>query len=194
MTASFRGALAVPVVILALVVGACGDDDKSDSASDTTAGDSTETTAKAAPSDLPTCAEAYPADPAATGGADSVETRGAPEMKACATEGDQLVVIDQVTGTGAEVAAGGTVTAQYSGVVAETGEEFDSSWSRGEPATFPLDQVIQGWTDGLVGMKVGGRRTLVIPADQAYGANPPPGSGIPANADLVFTIDLVSSP
>ena len=68
---------------------------------------------------------------------------------------------------------------------------FDESWSSGQPVTFPLDRVIPGWSQGLVGMKEGGRRTLVIPAELAYGANPPPGSDIPADAALVFTVDLV---
>jgi FKBP-type peptidyl-prolyl cis-trans isomerase len=61
----------------------------------------------------------------------------------------------------------------------------------GQPISFPLDGVIRGWSEGLVGMKVGGRRTLVIPGDMAYGANPPPGAGIAPNETLVFTVDLV---
>jgi FKBP-type peptidyl-prolyl cis-trans isomerase len=60
----------------------------------------------------------------------------------------------------------------------------------GQPISFGLDQVIKGWTDGVPGMKVGGTRRLVIPAEMAYGSTPPPGSGIPANAPLVFDITL----
>ena len=77
------------------------------------------------------------------------------------------------SGEGDPVAAGATVTAQYLGVGASTGKEFDSSWSRGEPATFPLADVIEGWQKGIPGMKMGGRRLLVIPAAQAYGAPRP---------------------
>ena len=83
------------------------------------------------------------------------------------------------------------MTAAYLGVGASTGETFDSSWERGQPATFPLDQVIPGWSEGLVGMKVGGRRELVIPAEQAYGDQPPAGSGIKPGETLVFVVDLV---
>lgn len=120
-----------------------------------------------------------------------IEERGKPEI-AAQDQVTELVVTDDVVGTGAEVQAGDTITAHYVGVQASDGVEFDSSWSRGEPATFPLDRVIQGWSEGLVGMKEGGRRTLVIPAEQAYGQSPPPGSGIQPGATLVFTVDLVS--
>jgi peptidylprolyl isomerase len=129
-----------------------------------------------------------------SGGSDvlaEIEERGKPEI-AAQDQVTELVVTDDVVGTGAEVQAGDTITAHYVGVQASDGVEFDSSWSRGEPATFPLDRVIQGWSEGLVGMKEGGRRTLVIPAEQAYGQSPPPGSGIQPGATLVFTVDLVS--
>jgi FKBP-type peptidyl-prolyl cis-trans isomerase len=107
------------------------------------------------------------------------------------TEVTQLQKIDQVVGTGAEVKAGDTVTAHYTGAVAATGIIFQSSKDTGQPATFPLSNVIKGWQDGVPGMKVGGKRRLIIPADQAYGPNPPEGSNIPANAPLVFDIELV---
>jgi FKBP-type peptidyl-prolyl cis-trans isomerase len=104
-----------------------------------------------------------------------------------------LEKIDTVVGTGAEVKAGDTVSVHYTGAVAATGAIFQSSKDFGtEPVTFPLSGVIKGWTDGIPGMKVGGTRRLVIPAAQAYGANPPGGSGIPANADLVFDVELVA--
>ena len=104
---------------------------------------------------------------------------------------DSLQKIDTVVGTGEEAKAGDTVTAHYTGAVAATGIVFQSSHDMGRPIPFGLDQVIKGWTDGVPGMKVGGKRRLLIPADQAYGANPPQGAGIPANADLVFDIELV---
>lgn len=111
------------------------------------------------------------------------------------TPGDpvtELVVTDLIVGAGDEVPAGATVTAHYVGYGAATGVMFDSSWARGEPATFPLDQVILGWQEGLVGMQVGGRRLLVIPSSLGYGQNPPPGSGIEPGETLIFVVDLVS--
>lgn len=104
-----------------------------------------------------------------------------------------LEKIDIVVGTGEEVKPGATVSVHYTGAVAATGEVFQSSKDFGtNPITFPLSGVIKGWTDGIPGMKVGGTRRLVIPAAQAYGATPPPGSGIPANADLVFDVELIA--
>lgn len=104
-----------------------------------------------------------------------------------------LEKIDTVAGTGTEVKAGDTVTAHYTGAVAATGVIFQSSHDgANQPIPFSLSGVIQGWADGVPGMKVGGSRRLLIPAAQAYGANPPAGSGIPANADLVFDIELVA--
>ena len=103
----------------------------------------------------------------------------------------ELLIADSAVGTGAQVAAGDTVTAHYAGYGAATGALFDASWKRGAPATFPLGQVIAGWQQGLVGMKVGGRRVLVIPAELGYGQNPPPGSGIQAGETLIFVVDLV---
>lgn len=104
---------------------------------------------------------------------------------------DSLQKIDIVVGTGEEAQASDTVTAHYTGAVAATGIVFQSSLDGGQPIPFGLDQVIAGWTQGVPGMKVGGKRRLLIPASLAYGANPPQGSGIPANADLVFDIELV---
>jgi len=105
----------------------------------------------------------------------------------------KLEKIDLVVGTGAEVKTGDTVSVHYTGAVAATGAVFQSSKEFGTtPITFPLDRVIKGWTDGIPGMKIGGTRRLVIPAAQAYGATPPAGSGIPANADLVFDVELVA--
>jgi FKBP-type peptidyl-prolyl cis-trans isomerase len=104
-----------------------------------------------------------------------------------------LEKIDTVVGTGDEVKPGATVSVHYTGAIASTGEVFQSSKDFGtNPITFPLSGVIKGWTDGIPGMKIGGTRRLIIPAAQAYGANPPQGSGIPANADLVFDVELIA--
>lgn len=105
---------------------------------------------------------------------------------------DSLQKIDTKVGTGAVAQANSTVVAHYTGAVAATGIIFQSSYDTGQPATFPLSNVIKGWQEGVPGMKAGGTRRLLIPASLAYGANPPPGSGIPANADLVFDITLIS--
>jgi len=104
----------------------------------------------------------------------------------------ELVKQDLVTGTGDPVPAGGTVTVNYIGVSCSTGKIFDSSYSRGQTATFPLTQVIKGWTDGIPGMQNGGRRLLVIPAEQAYGSSPPAGGTIAPDETLIFVVDLVS--
>ncbi len=106
---------------------------------------------------------------------------------------DQLQKIDIKEGTGEEVKPGAQVTAHYTGAVAATGIIFQSSHDgQNQPIPFSLSGVIQGWTEGVPGMKVGGTRRLLIPAAQAYGATPPAGSNIPANADLVFDIELVA--
>lgn len=103
----------------------------------------------------------------------------------------ELQKIDLTPGTGEEVKPGDTITAHYTGAVAATGIVFQSSLDMGQPIAFSLDGVIKGWTQGVPGMKVGGKRRLIIPAELAYGANPPARSGIPANAALVFDIELV---
>lgn len=104
----------------------------------------------------------------------------------------ELQIKDRVAGGGAEVPAGATVTVHYTGALAKTGTVFQSSHDFGKPVTFPLSGVIAGWTQGVPGMKVGGTRRLLIPAALAYGSTPPYGSGIPADADLVFDIELLT--
>jgi peptidylprolyl isomerase len=101
---------------------------------------------------------------------------------------------DLVVGTGKEAKAGDTVTVNYVGVLYKGGKEFDASWKRKEPFQFKLGQgqVIKGWDQGVAGMKVGGRRELVIPAELAYGKTGSPPT-IPANAPLVFVVDLLGT-
>jgi peptidylprolyl isomerase len=103
----------------------------------------------------------------------------------------QLVKQDIVKGTGATAEPGDTVTVQYVGVRFRDNQQFDASWDRGQPFTFPLGagQVIQGWDQGVPGMKVGGRRQLTIPADLAYGAQGAP-PNIAPNETLIFVVDL----
>ena len=103
----------------------------------------------------------------------------------------ELVIKDLVVGDGAEAVPGGTVEVHYVGVEYDTGEEFDSSWNRGESIEFPLRGLIQGWQDGIPGMKVGGRRQLVIPPEQAYG--PTGGGHRLSGKTLIFVIDLLGT-
>jgi FKBP-type peptidyl-prolyl cis-trans isomerase len=106
----------------------------------------------------------------------------------------KLVVKDIIKGTGPAAKAGGSVTVNYVGVLFHGGKVFDASWKRGEPATFSLEpgKLIPGWTQGIPGMNVGGRRELIIPAALAYGAKGSP-PAIPPNAPLVFVIDLLGA-
>jgi peptidylprolyl isomerase len=106
----------------------------------------------------------------------------------------KLIVKELITGTGAEAKAGQSATVNYVGVLYKGGKVFDASWKRNEPFTFTLGrgQVIPGWDQGVVGMKVGGRRELIIPAPLAYGAKGSPPT-IPANAALVFVVDLLAT-
>jgi peptidylprolyl isomerase len=99
-----------------------------------------------------------------------------------------------VTGTGAEAKTGGAVNVNYVGALYSNGKVFDASWKRKEPFPFTLGkgQVIPGWDKGIVGMKVGGRRELIIPAELAYGKQGRPPS-IPPNSPLIFIVDLLSA-
>ena len=100
-----------------------------------------------------------------------------------------LMTKDLIVGTGAGVVASSTLTVHYTLMAWSTGQIVESSWSS-QPATFPLSGVISGWQEGIPGMKVGGRRLLVIPPDKAYGPN---GSGpIGPNETLIFVVDVIS--
>jgi len=94
-------------------------------------------------------------------------------------------------GDGPEAVAGANVEVHYVGVEYDTGEEFDSSWNRGESIEFPLRGLIQGWQDGIPGMRVGGRRKLIIPPEQAYG--PAGGGHRLSGKTLIFVIDLLAT-
>lgn len=177
----------VGVVVLAgllLISWLGGNDDKSSndqaSSSSTTVADASSSTTVAAAVTPLTC-----------DGPDGSDTdmTTKPTVAVPAEPATALSCQDLVVGDGTEAKAGDTVTVQYVGVAQSTGKQFDASWDRGEPATFGLTEVIKGWTDGIPGMKVGGRRLLTIPGDQAYGpSGRPPDIG--PNETLVFVIDL----
>ena len=103
-----------------------------------------------------------------------------------------LVIDDEVVGDGAEAAPGQNVMVHYVGVAWSTGEQFDASWDRGDTFDFRLGagQVIQGWDQGVAGMRVGGRRRLTIPPEMGYGSR---GAGgvIKGGETLVFVVDLL---
>lgn len=115
---------------------------------------------------------------------------GGDDTGTSASTGGTLVVEDLVVGTGATAVVGDTVSVHYRGTFTN-GNQFDTSYG-GNPYTFPLGagRVIPGFEQGIVGMRVGGKRRLTIPPSLAYGNSPP--QGIPANATLVFEVELVS--
>jgi peptidylprolyl isomerase len=106
-----------------------------------------------------------------------------------ATGVDALDIVDITVGSGDAVQPGDVLTVEYCGVGLTTRTVFDSSWSRGQPAQFPLDRLIPGWQEGLPGMQVGGQRLLVIPGALAYGDDQR--DGIAPNETLIFVIDLI---
>lgn len=142
---------------------------------------------------------AKPADPAAAQTASTTTETAAPAPAASASTITSLQSNDVKAGTGAEAVAGKAVAVHYTGWLYDEkaadkhGAKFDSSHDRGEPFEFTLGggQVIQGWDQGVVGMKVGGQRTLTIPAAMAYGETGAGGGLIPANATLVFDVELL---
>jgi len=106
-----------------------------------------------------------------------------------------LVIHDIVAGTGAQASATDQVTVQYVARSAKTKRTFDSSWDRGKPYQFTPSQLrFAAFAEGVPGMRVGGRRLVIVPAAQAFGNSPPAGSGLGAGETLVFVVDLVSIP
>ena len=104
-----------------------------------------------------------------------------------------LVAQTLIKGSGAAVKPSDTVTVQYKGWLlgGDASKPFDSSWSRGGPATFSLSQVVKGWTNGLAGQTVGSQVLLVVPPSEGYGDTAQ--NGIPANSTLVFVVDILSA-
>lgn len=169
----------VPVVVVAgLVLTACGSSTPSSSTSTTSGTPTTSGGSQTA------------ANPPAVSGATDLKTEpvigpGTPPPPST------LETRDLVVGTGATASASDTVEVQYVGADYATGKVFDSSWSRGQPTSFPLNGVVPGFAQGIVGMKVGGRREIVIPPALGYGASGQPPAVSP-NETLVFVVDLLA--
>jgi FKBP-type peptidyl-prolyl cis-trans isomerase FkpA len=121
------------------------------------------------------------------------------ESQAAAAAAPQVQVIDHKVGTGKEATLGSTVSVHYTGwfhkpmAKNQHGRKFDSSLDRGDPLEFRLGagMVIKGWEQGVAGMKVGGKRTLIIPSDLAYGKRGAGGGSIPPDSDLIFDVELL---
>jgi len=174
----------VPLAAVAVFAAGCGDK-KSSSKSGTNSATTPAATSTAAPAPKATTGQA----PAVSNAKD---LKSKPSI--AKPEGDPpttLIKKDLVVGKGPAIKKGQMATMQYVGVSWSTGQEFDASWNRGQPFQFPLGQgqVIAGWDDGIPGMKVGGRRELVIPPDQGYGAQGA-GGAIGPNETLIFVVDL----
>lgn len=189
-----RSTALAALAALALTAAGCGEDEAEPSAAGTATA-TTETTPTTPAETAP--AEAAPSESesgsAAAESEISTDLETKPEIpRPTGERPTELETNDIVEGDGPAAKAGDTVQVRYVGAFHESGEEFDSSWDRGpETFDFPLGEgmVIQGWDQGLEGMRVGGRRELVIPAELAYADQPP--QGFPADADLVFVVDLV---
>jgi peptidylprolyl isomerase len=141
---------------------------------------------------VPTRASGEPVTPAAGLPTVTLDDSGKPSIdipKGYEAPSD-LVVQPLIKGSGPAVTADQTVTVQYTGWLLD-GTQFDSSWERGTPTSFPLNGVIKGWTDGLAGQTVGSQVLLVVPADQAYGDQAQ--GSIPANSPLVFVVDILDA-
>lgn len=188
MTTHMKKLLALlAAAVLAITFAACGEERTSDDVSDEPAAGET------APAEGEDGAALPPSEDVDVGEI-STDTSSKPEIaKPSGDPPPTLVQRDIVEGEGDTAEAGDLLSMQYVGVSFSTGQEFDASWDRGEPFEFPLGggQVIQGWDQGIVGMKPGGRRLLVIPPDLGYGPTGSPPAILP-NETLIFVVDLVS--
>ena len=177
-----RRLLVLPLALAALAAG-CGDDEEEGqpAATATAPAATAETTAR--PSTTATTAKPEDED----------VSRKPTVEKGSGAKPTELVVEDLVEGSGPGAKSGDRLTMHYVGVDFETGKQFDASWDRGEPFQLQLGagMVIPGWDRGLVGIKKGGRRRLVIPPDLAYGAQGAP-PAIAPNATLIFVVDRIS--
>jgi len=194
LIATIAGTVVLAVVVVVVIIAVSGNDKKKPAGTAST------------PTSAASVSAASSAAPAAKGPSVSfqgvtvkgaADLTGAPGVTSKATKDPtKLEYKDLVVGKGKAATPKSTVSVQYTGVLYKTGTEFDSSWTRGQPASFSLSQVVKGFTQGIGGttgvpsMKAGGRRVIIFPASLGYG-NQANGS-IPANSSLVFVIDLKS--
>jgi peptidylprolyl isomerase len=186
---SSRPAIAIATLGVAVLIAGCGSSSSSSSigvGKENTADQTLATSTLSTPTTTPTASVKTP-----TTGPLSKEPTVTPPTGAAPSK---LVTKELITGTGPEAKAGEQVTVNYVGVLYKGGKVFDASWKRNETFPFLLGkgQVIPGWDQGIVGMKVGGRRELIIPANLAYGAKGSP-PAIPPNSALVFVVDLLAA-
>lgn len=192
MTSKRQGLAAVLVAALGCGLAGCGSSSKAPGVVTVPSGGATAAAASATTTPTATSTTATTTVPTPTSGPLSrppamPKTSGNPPTK--------LVVKDLITGTGPVAKSGSTVVMNYTGELYKGDKVFDSSWKRHQtfgPFTLGQGAVIPGWDKGIVGMRVGGRRELIIPANLAYGKSGS-GSTIPPNAALVFVVDLLSS-
>jgi peptidylprolyl isomerase len=172
--------------VLAVLLAACGSSKAPGVQTAPSAGATADTTTATAPtsttSSAPTATTPKPPSPLSKKPAVAVPSGPPP---------NRLIVKDLIKGTGKLATPSTTVTVNYVGVLYDNGHEFDSSWKRNQPFTTALStgSVIPGWIQGIPGMRVGGRRELIVPPSLAYGGTAQ--SGIPANSTLVFVVDLL---
>jgi peptidylprolyl isomerase len=172
-----RSLLTAAAVVAVAVVAACGSPTAPEAP-----------TSAAPPASSASAPAPAPGVPALTGNPTDLTTASQAQA-GTGQPPSKLVTQDIVVGSGPAATAADTVDVQYTGTLYSDGTVFDSSWSRGEPATFPLDGVVPGFAQGIEGMQVGGRRVIVIPPDLGYGNR---ASGpIPGGSTLVFVVDLV---
>ncbi|MGX6447057.1 FKBP-type peptidyl-prolyl cis-trans isomerase [Patulibacter sp. S7RM1-6] len=174
----------VPLLVLALAAAGCGDER---TAADVSKGDTEQSAG----------ATARSGGVDALAGAISTDLDTEPKIVKVSGEAPtSLVKKDIVTGDGETAKVGDTVEVRYSLVVWGDDQKVDSSWDRTPNSTsFPLEEggLIDGWIQGVPGMKVGGRRLLVVPPEQGYGAQGTPDGSVPPNSTLIFVIDLVKT-
>ncbi len=193
LIATIAGTVIIAVVVVVIVIAVSGNDNKKPAASGSTPA-SPATSASATPSPARTAT-----GPAVT--FKGVTVKGATDLGGApgvtsksSTDPKKIEYKDLVVGKGRAATPASSVTVQYTGVLYKKGTQFDSSWTRGQPAQFSLNQVVKGFTQGIGGttgvppMKVGGRRIIIMPASLGYGAQA--NGPIPANSSLVFVVDL----
>lgn len=208
LIASVVGTIVVIAIVVVAITMLTSDDKKSKtSASGSPSSSTTTSPSTASPSVSASPTKTYPPATGTSVTFDGVTVKGAADLKGepgvtikATGVPSKIAYKDLVVGKGKTATTTSALTAQYVGAVYKTGTIFQSSWKLGGPVAFTIGpgKVIDGFTQGIGGttgvppMKVGGRRIIIMPAAIAYGANPPSGSNIPANAALVFVVDLVS--